>query len=105
MKISDLVLYVRIWLFLAALWFLAAAIERFTYPFRYEGELRATEAPKLKGDCGEVSDDTMIAWRLTADKKAVEYKCPASRPWPFYATATATELPVAIQRALGKQDK
>lgn len=105
MKISDLVLYVRIWLLMATLWFFAAAIERFTYPFRYEGELTAAEVPHPVGDCKGLSAKTMIAWRLTEDKKKVEYKCPASRPWPFYATSSSTEFPKAVLQAIADNKK
>ncbi|MES2038835.1 MAG: hypothetical protein V4495_13465 [Pseudomonadota bacterium] len=105
MKISDLVLYVRIWLLMATLWFFAAAVERFTYPFRYEGELTAAEVPHPAGDCRGLSAKTMIAWRLTDDKKSVEYKCPASRPWPFYATSSSTEIPKAVLQVIADSKK
>ncbi|MCH8621287.1 hypothetical protein [Undibacterium sp. TS12] len=105
MKISDLVLYVRIWLLMATIWFFAAAIERFSYPFRYDGELRAADVLKLTGDCKGLAGDTMIAWRLSADKKSVEYKCPASKPWPFYSTSSSTDLPPAILRAVTEAKK
>lgn len=90
---------------MAMLWFLAAAIERFTYPLRYDGEIRAAEVVNLKGECSEISGDTMIAWRLTSDRRSVEYKCPASRPWPFYATTKVAGVPMTIQRSVAKTSR
>jgi hypothetical protein len=105
MKISDLVLFVRIWLLMATLWFFAAAIERFSYPFRYEGEITAAEVQNPVGDCRGLSAKTRIAWRLAEDKKTIEYKCPASRPWPFYATSSSTEIPQSVSQAIAGSKK
>ena len=105
MKISDLVLFVRIWLLMATLWFFAAAIERFSYPFRYEGEITAAEVLNPVGDCSGLSAKTRIAWRLAEDKKTIEYKCPASRPWPFYATSSSTEIPKSVAQAIADSKK
>ena len=105
MKISDLVLFVRIWLLMATLWFFAAAIERFTYPFRYEGEIAAAEVLNPVGDCRGLSAKTRVAWRLAEDKKTIEYKCQASRPWPFYATSSSTEIPQPVLQALAGTKK
>lgn|GEM_PF-1867183 len=100
MKMSDLVLQAKIWLFLATLWFFAAAVERFSYPFRYEGELLASQVSHPAGDCKGLEAKTVIAWRLSSDKKSVEYKCPASHPWPFYATSSSTEIPKAVMQVI-----
>lgn len=90
---------------MATIWFFAAAIERFTYPFRYEGELLAADVPHPTGDCKGLTAKTMIAWRLSADKKIIEYKCPASRPWPFYATSSSTEIPKVVLQVIADRKK